>query len=221
MRVLLVEDDAMIGETVADSLRTDGIALDWARDGESADTALRTHDYDLLLLDLGLPRRDGLSVLEALRGRGQALPVLITTARDRVDQRIAGLDAGADDYLTKPYDLDELHARIRALVRRANRRLDPAWRWRDLVVDPVARVATRGGTAIALSGREWAVLGALIARPGITLSRSQLEEKLYGWSDEVASNAVEVYIHGLRRKLGADAIRNVRGVGYRVAGDDA
>ena len=185
-----------------------------------ADTALRTHDYDLVLLDLGLPRRDGLAVLQALRARRVAVPVLITTARDAVADRIAGLDAGADDYLVKPYDLDELQARIRALARRASGRIDSRWQHGDVVVDPVRREASRGGRAVELSGREWAVLSALLERPGATLSRARLEEKLYGWGEEIGSNAVEVYVHGLRRKLGADLIRTLRGVGYRVAAGD-
>lgn len=210
----------MIGEAVLAALTAEGETVDWARDGEAGDTALRAHDYDLVLLDLGLPRRDGLSVLKALRARRSATPVLITTARDAVADRVAGLDAGADDYLVKPYDLDELLARIRALVRRANGRLDNRWHQGPVAIDPARREASRDGQAVELSGREWAVLTALLERPGATLSRGQLEAKLYGWGEEIGSNAVEVYIHGLRRKLGSELIRTLRGVGYRVAPDD-
>jgi two-component system OmpR family response regulator len=216
MRLLLVEDDRMIGETVLDLLRAEGYAVDWVRDGELADTALRTQDYDLLLLDLGLPRRDGLDVLRALRARKQRLPVLIATARDAVRDRVAGLDAGADDYVLKPYELDELLARIRALLRRASGRAEPVYEHRGVSIHPATREVTVDGKPVVLSAREWAVLEPLLARPGMVLSRAQLEEKLYGWKDEISSNAVEVYIHGLRKKLGADLIRNVRGVGYMV-----
>ncbi len=221
MRLLVVEDDRMIGEAMVAALAADGDAVDWVRDGEAGDTALRTHDYDLVVLDLGLPRRDGLSLLRSLRGRGATVPVLGTTARDAVADRVAGLDAGADDYLVKPYDLDELQARIRALVRRAAGRAQWRWRHGEVTVDPVARLATRAGQPVELSGREWAVLAALLERPGAALTRARLEEKLYGWGDEIGSNAVEVYVHGLRRKLGTDLIRTLRGVGYRVAAGDA
>ncbi|MEO5732538.1 MAG: response regulator transcription factor [Rubrivivax sp.] len=216
MRLLLVEDDTMIGESVADALRAEHHAVDWARDGQQADTALRTAEYDLLLLDLGLPRMDGLAVLRALRARKQRLPVLIATARDSVQQRIEGLDAGADDYVLKPYDIDELLARIRALLRRAAGRGEPVYEHGNVRLNPTTRQASVDGLPVELSGREWAVLEPLLARPGVVLSRAQLEDKLYGWGESVQSNAVEVYIHGLRRKLGAELIRNVRGVGYRV-----
>ena len=222
MRLLVVEDDRMIGEAVVAALAAEGETVDWVRDGEAADTALISHAYDLVLLDLGLPRRDGLSVLRALRARRSRVPVLITTARDAVADRVAGLDAGADDYLVKPYDLDELLARTRALVRRASGRIDDRWQHGDVSIDPVHREASKAGQAVELSGREWAVLAALLERPGTALSRARLEEKLYGWGEEIGSNAIEVYIHGLRRKLGADLIRTLRGVGYRVAaGDEA
>lgn len=216
MRLLVVEDDTMIGESVVDALRAEHHAVDWVRDGNQADAALRTEDYDLVLLDLGLPKMDGLAVLRALRGRKQKLPVLIATARDAVQQRIEGLDAGADDYLLKPYDTDELLARIRALLRRAAGRAEPVYEHGGVSVNPATHEASVNGTPVQLSAREWAVLAPLLARPGLVLSRAQLEEKLYGWGDEIHSNAVEVYIHGLRRKLGPELIRNVRGVGYRV-----
>ena len=206
----------MIGEAVLDLLRAEHYAVDWVRDGERADTALRAQDYDLVLLDLGLPRRDGLDVLRALRARKSRVPVLIATARDSVTSRIAGLDAGADDYVLKPYDLDELLARIRALLRRAAGRAEPVYEHQGVSIDPATREVTVQGRSVVLSAREWAVLEPLLARPGLVLSRAQLEDKLYGWRDEISSNAVEVYIHGLRRKLGAGLIRNVRGVGYMV-----
>ena len=216
MRILLVEDDPMIGEVVLDALRAEHYATDWVKDGQMAETALSTTAYDLVLLDLGLPRQDGLSVLRALRARRQRMPVLIATARDAVADRVAGLDAGADDYIVKPYDLDELLARIRALLRRAAGRAEPVYEHQGVSINPVTREVTANGEPVVLSAREWAVLEPLLARPGMVLSRSQLEEKLYGWKDGISSNAVEVYIHGLRKKLGADVIRNVRGVGYMV-----
>ena len=216
MRLLLVEDDPMIGEAVQDLLRAEHYAVDWARDGDAADTALRTQTYDLVLLDLGLPRRDGLAVLRDLRSRKDRTPVLVATARDGVAQRIEGLDAGADDYVLKPYDLDELLARIRALVRRAAGRAEPVYEHKGVCINPATREVTVQGHSVLLSGREWAVLEPLLARPGMVLSRQQLEDKLYGWGDEVSSNAVEVYIHGLRKKLGADVLLNIRGVGYLV-----
>ncbi|WP_426105539.1 response regulator [Massilia sp. TSP1-1-2] len=217
MRLLLVEDDTMIGEVVLDLLRAEHYAVDWVKDGEMADTALRqSQSYDLVMLDLGLPRKDGLEVLRAMRARKDRTPVLIATARDAVEQRIAGLDAGADDYVLKPYDLDELLARLRALVRRASGRAEPVFEHNNITINPATREVQADGVAVTLSAREWAVLEALIARPGAVLSRAQLEEKLYSWRDEVSSNAVEVYIHGLRKKLGSELIQNVRGVGYMV-----
>ena len=216
MRLLLVEDDPMIGEAVADLLRAEHYAVDWARDGDEADTALRTQPSDLVLLDLGLPRRDGITVLRDMRARKNRTPVLVATARDAVAQRIEGLDAGADDYVLKPYDLDELLARIRALLRRAAGRAEPVYEHKGVCINPATREATVNGVPVVLSAREWAVLEPLIARPGMVLSRQQLEDKLYGWGDEVSSNAVEVYIHGLRKKLGPELVLNVRGVGYLV-----
>ncbi|WP_439519815.1 response regulator [Hydrogenophaga sp.] len=216
MRLLLVEDDTMIGEAVLDLLRAEHYAVDWVRDGEMATTAANSLDYDLILLDLGLPRRDGLEVLRDLRARKNRVPVLIATARDSVQQRVQGLDAGADDYILKPYDLDELLARIRALVRRAAGRAEPVYEHMGVSINTATREVSAHGQPVVLSAREWAVLEPLIARPGLVLSREQLEEKLYGWKDDVSSNAVEVYIHGVRKKLGAGLIVNVRGVGYMV-----
>ncbi|NYE24413.1 response regulator [Pigmentiphaga litoralis] len=216
MRILLVEDDIMIGETVLDVLRAEHYAVDWVKRAAQADTALRTEQYDLVLLDLGLPDRDGLSVLRDLRARQERLPVLIATARDAVEQRIAGLDAGADDYVVKPYDVDELLARIRALVRRSAGRAEPVYVHGDVSIHPATREVLVAGQPVTLTAREWAVLEPLLARPGMILSRAQLEEKLYSWKDDISSNAVEVYVHGLRKKLGNDLIQNVRGVGYLV-----
>jgi two-component system, OmpR family, response regulator QseB len=217
MRILLVEDDAMIGAAVQAGLKRDGLAVDWVRDGESADAALRTVEFDAAVLDLGLPRRDGLQVLRELRARRKITPVLILTARDAVSDKVQGLDAGADDYMVKPFDLAELSARLRALARRKAGRAEPRIEHGALVLDTATKQATLAGRDVPLSGREYALLHALLQHPGAILSRAQLEERLYGWGDSVESNAVEVHIHALRRKLGAEFIRNVRGVGYRVA----
>jgi two-component system, OmpR family, response regulator QseB len=206
----------MIGEAIRAGLKREGFAVDWVREAASAAHVLGTEPFELLLLDLGLPGTDGLTLLKSLRARSSALPVLIITARDAVSDRVAGLDAGADDYLIKPFDLDELAARIRALLRRRAGRSAGVLSHLDVVLDPAAHTVTQGGTEVALSPREFAVLELLLERPGTILSRAQLEERLYGWGEEVESNAVEVHIHGLRRKLGAQFILTVRGVGYRV-----
>ena len=216
MRLLLVEDDHMIGEAVLDLLRAASYAVDWVRDGLMADAALRAQDYDLVMLDLGLPRKDGLDVLRGLRARKLRTPVLVATARDAIVQRVAGLDAGADDYIIKPYDLDELLARIRALIRRSVGRAEPVYEHQNISINPGTREVLVDGQTVILSSREWAVLEPLLARPGMILSRAQLEEKLFSWKDEINSNAVEVYVHGLRKKLGAGLIQNVRGVGYLI-----
>jgi DNA-binding response OmpR family regulator len=216
MRLLFVEDDHMIGETVVDVLRAENYAVDWIKDGQTAQAVLRTQAYDLLLLDLALPGKDGLEVLRGLRAARLRIPVLIATARDSVEQRIAGLDAGADDYILKPYDLGELLARVRALLRRAAGRAEPVYEHLGVTLNPATREAAVNGQPVLLSSREWAVLEPLIARPGAVLSRAQLEEKIFGFDDSVASNAVEVYVHGLRKKLGANLIQNVRGLGYLV-----
>jgi DNA-binding response OmpR family regulator len=220
MRLLLVEDDPMIGESVLDLLRAEGYAVDWVKDGEMADIALDNHAYDLVLLDLGLPKRDGLAVLRRLRARKNRTPVLIATARDALEQRVQGLDMGADDYIVKPYEIDELLARIRALIRRASGRAEPVYEHLGVSIDPVTREVLVAGQAVSLVAREWAILEQLLARPGVVLSRKQLEDKLYSWKDEVSSNAVEVYIHGLRKKLGSPLIQNVRGVGYMIPRGD-
>lgn len=221
MRILLVEDDTMIGEGVRTALAGEGFAVDWVRDGVAADAALTGHAFDLVLLDLGLPRQEGLAVLAKLRERRDATPVLIISARDAVADRIKGLNAGADDYLVKPFDLDELVARIYALLRRQAGRANPLIRIGDIVIDPLAKSVSQAGSPVALSAREFALLTALADRPGAVLSIAQLQEKIYGWDDDVSSNTVEVYIHSLRKKLGATLIRNVRGVGYLISGEAA
>jgi DNA-binding response OmpR family regulator len=216
MRVLVVEDDRMIAQGLQTALQQDGYTVDWIADGEGAAAALHSSRFDLVLLDLGLPRRNGLEVLRGLRRRGDATPVIILTARDDIQDRIDGLDAGADDYIVKPFDLDEVAARMRSVLRRASGRADPCIRVGSLSLNPATRVVERDGTPVPLSAHEYAVLEALLQRPGAILSRAQLEDRLYGWSAQVESNAVEVYIHALRRKLGSEAIRTVRGVGYFV-----
>ena len=217
MRVLLVEDDAMIGRAVTDGLQADGHAVDWVRDGAAAELALLHGPYELAVLDLGLPRKDGLDVLKALRHARVDVPVLIITARDAVADRVAGLDHGADDYLVKPFDLDELLARARAVVRRRAGRASPEIVYGALTLDPVKRRVVFRGASLELSAREFAVLEALMREPGAVVSRAKLEDSVYGWGEEVGSNSVEVHLHHLRRKLDAKLIRNVRGVGYRVA----
>jgi two-component system response regulator QseB len=219
MRVLVVEDDRMIAKGLHTALKQDGYAVDGVSDGASAAAALRSSRFDLVLLDLGLPERDGLEVLRELRSRGDATPVIIVTARDDVQNRIEGLDAGADDYIIKPFDLDEVAARMRSVLRRAAGRGDPCIRHRGITLDPVSHLVERDGEPVVLSGHEFSVLEALMQRPGAVLSRAQLEDRLYGWSEGIESNAVEVYVHGLRRKLGNDAIRTLRGVGYFVPKD--
>ncbi|MBL8446457.1 MAG: response regulator [Zoogloeaceae bacterium] len=216
MRLLLAEDDPMIGASVQRGLRQEGYSVDWLRDGREIAPALATTIYDLLLLDLGLPGIGGLQALAQLRESGAQLPVLILTARDAVADRILGLDTGADDYLVKPFDLDELAARVRALLRRQTGRVDPVIRLGTLAFDPATRSASLAGQPVALSARELALLEALLEQPGKPLSRSQLEERIYGWGEEVESNAVEVHIHSLRRKLGTQTIKNLRGVGYFI-----
>ena len=216
MRLLLVEDDPMIGASIERSLRSTGHAVDWARDGVAAGEALRGEPYDVVVLDLGLPGRAGLDVLRDLRRRGDRTPVLVATARDAVADRVAGLDAGADDYLVKPFDLEELAARIRAVQRRSGGRASPRLEHAGLVLDPAAHEVSVDGEPVSLSAREFEILHALLEHPGRPLSRTRLEERLYGWGDEVESNAVEVHVHALRRKLGPRWIKTLRGVGYVV-----
>uniref|UniRef100_E6QUK7 Transcriptional regulatory protein QseB n=1 Tax=mine drainage metagenome TaxID=410659 RepID=E6QUK7_9ZZZZ len=216
MRLLLVEDDVMIGESLNEALTGENYAVDWVRDGRSAELALGNGVYDLLLLDLGLPKKQGLQVLSEYRQRGGMLPVLIITARDATADRVGGLDTGADDYLVKPFDLDELFARVRALLRRHAGRAHPVIMYGELTLNPASHEVFLGGKLLNLSAREFALLYALLDPPGQVLSLAELEEKLYGWDREIDSNTVEVYIHHLRKKLGTDFIRNVRGVGYKV-----
>jgi len=217
MRLLLVEDDTMIGESVLDLLRDEGYAVDWVKDGDVAISVLENQQYDLILLDLGLPKCDGLTVLKILRDRKNRTPVLVATARDGIAQRIEGLDTGADDYIVKPYDLGELLARIRALVRRSVGRAEPIYEYAGVSIDPATRELKVEGQPVMVSAREWAILELLLARPGIVLSRNQLEDRLYSWKDGVSSNAIEVHIHSLRKKIGAELIQNVRGVGYMIS----
>jgi DNA-binding response OmpR family regulator len=216
MRLLLVEDDPLLGDGIGAGLRQEGYAVDWVRDGEAAVQACTSDQFDLIVLDLGLPRLPGMDVLKRLRHDGNDTPVLILTAYDAVADRVQGLDAGADDYLVKPFDIDELAARLRALARRRNGRATLAIEHGDLVLDPAAHSLTCKGEAVELPAREFALLHLLLQHAGEALSRSRLEEALYGWDMEVESNTLEVYIHHLRKKLGADLIRTVRGVGYMV-----
>jgi len=216
VRILLVEDDAMLGEGVRRGLRQQGHAVDWVQDGQAAEMALAGEPYDVVLRDLGLPLKGGLEVLRGLRRHGQRVPVLILTAQDAISDRVAGLDAGADDYLVKPFDLDELSARVRALQRRSSGRAEPVIEHGPLTLNPATHEVFLTGAPVALSPREFSLLQALIEHPGRPISRARLEERLYGWNEQVESNAVEVHVHSLRRKLGAEWIKTLRGVGYMV-----
>ena len=219
MRLLLAEDDALLGDGLQAGLRQAGFQVDWVRDGVAAEHALAGGTYAALVLDLGLPRRSGEELLARLRAKGARLPVLILTARDGVGDRVRGLDAGADDYLVKPADLQELAARLRALVRRARGEASPRLRAGAVELDPATREVTLRGARVLLQPREFALLHELMLNAGRALSRQQLEERLYAWGEEIGSNAVEVHVHHLRRKLGPDVVRTVRGVGYLVARD--
>ncbi|HJW24950.1 MAG TPA: response regulator [Rhodocyclaceae bacterium] len=222
MRLLLVEDDRLLGDALEAGLSQAGFAVDWVTDGLAADHALagpQAGDYAAVVLDLGLPRRDGLTVLKGLRQRGSNLPVLVLTARDTVEDRIVGLDSGADDYVLKPFDLGELAARLRALIRRAEGKPSPVIEVAGVALDPAAHTVTVDGKPVDLAAKEFALLHALLLNAGRVLSRSQLEQHIYSWNDETGSNTIEVYIHHLRRKLGRDLIRNIRGVGYLVQKD--
>ncbi|MEZ5614186.1 MAG: response regulator transcription factor [Rhodocyclaceae bacterium] len=216
MKVLLVEDDRLLGDGIRAGLMQAGFAVDWTQDGRAAESALTAEAYDAVVLDLGLPRLSGMEVLARARAARNAVPVLILTARDTVPDRIAGLDAGADDYLVKPFDLGELQARLRALIRRAGHQAEPVLEHGALRLDPAARSVSWQGRPVDLSAREFAVLHALLLGAGRVLSKAQLEEKLYGWGEEIESNAVEVFVHHLRRKLAPELIRTVRGVGYMI-----
>jgi two-component system, OmpR family, response regulator QseB len=216
MRLLLVEDDSLLGDGIRVGLTQAGFAVDWVRDGMAAKLALEAETYELVVLDLGLPRLSGNDLLKWLRGVENAVPVLILTARDTVSDRVRGLDAGADDYLVKPFDLDELAARIRALLRRAGGRSAPLIERGELKLDPASHRVTLAGNAVELAPKEFAILLFMLENSGRALSREQLEQSLYGWGEEVESNAVEVHIHHLRKKLGGDLIRTLRGVGYMI-----
>ncbi len=216
MRILLIEDDEMIGKAVRQGLTQAGFAVDWVCDGRAAELSLANGVYDLAVLDLGLPKKDGMAILATLRATGNSMPVLIASARDLVSDRIAGLEAGADDYVLKPFDLDELIARVRALLRRHAGSGIPVLKCGALTLDPVKKKVMRDDQAVELSAMEFAVLEALMRRPGAVLSREKLEESVYGWGEEIGSNAIEVHLHHLRKKVGSESIKNVRGVGYRM-----
>ena len=216
MRILLVEDDTLLGDGVCVGLKQAGFTVDWVKDGKDALSAASAGWHDLVILDLGLPGISGLEVLSRLRKEGHDIPVLILTARDTVDERVAGLDAGADDYMTKPFDLDEVSARVRALLRRRSGRAEAIITHGDITLDPAAHVATLKGKEVNLSHREFSMLQLLLESSGRVLSRQHFEESLYGWDEEIESNAIEVHIHHLRKKLGSKLIRTVRGVGYTI-----
>ncbi|MEC4723183.1 response regulator [Noviherbaspirillum sp. CPCC 100848] len=216
MRIFLVEDDAMIGDSIRTALIRENYIVDWVRDGKMVETALSTEHFDVVLLDLGLPGKSGLEILRNLRMKKNSVPVIIVTARDAVDDRIRGLDAGADDYVIKPFDMNELGARIRSAMRRSSGRAEPDITIGGITLSPASREIWRDDEQIHLSGKEYAIVEALMLRPGNILSKAQLEERINGWGDEVESNALEVHIHSIRRKLGSEFIRNVRGVGYFI-----
>jgi two-component system response regulator QseB len=216
MRVLLVEDDELLGDGLRNGLIQYGYAVDWLKDGQSADQALKTETFDLVVLDLGLPKLSGISVLQNLRSRGLTMPVLILTARESVEDRVKGLDSGADDYLTKPFDLDELCARLRALQRRFSARAEPILQHENITLDPASHTVTLNNETINVSRREFALLHKLLENAGRVLSREHLTQSLYGWGEDVDSNALEVHIHNLRKKFGQTFIRTIRGIGYMI-----
>lgn len=216
MRLLVVEDDEVIGNGIQSGLTQSGYAVDWAKDGHAAELFLQSQDYDSVILDLGLPKKSGMEVLKGLRAQGRDTPVLILTARDSASDKVQGLDSGADDYIVKPFDLDELAARIRALTRRRSGRSESVIKHKHITVDPASFTVTRDGAAVDLSPKEFALLQMLLENVGRVMSRQRLEESLYSWKDEVESNAVEVHIHHLRKKLGSDLIRTIRGIGYVI-----
>lgn len=216
MRVLLVEDDAMIGEAISVALKDAAYAVDWVKDGTTANHVLEQGEHQTVLLDLGLPQRDGLEVLRQLRQAGNTVPVIVITARDGIVDRIKGLDFGADDYLVKPFDIDELLARLRAIIRRQGGQATPVLTNDKVSLDPATREACCGDAVTLLSAREFSLLHALLVRPGAILTRNDLEERIYGWNEEVESNAVDYLIYSVRKKLGADVIKNVRGAGWMV-----
>ncbi|AFT85708.1 response regulator [Paraburkholderia phenoliruptrix] len=221
MRILLVEDDPLLGDGIRAGLRQQGFQVDWVQDGEAAQRELRAQPYAAAVLDLGLPRMDGIDVLRSVRRVGVDFPILVLTARDAVPDRVRGLDMGADDYVVKPVDLEELGARLRALVRRAHGRPRERLEAHDVVLDPASRMVYRAGVPVTLSSREFDLLHVLMLNAGRVLSREQIEQHLYSWGQEVESNAVEVHVHRLRSKLGSDVIRTVRGIGYVLLGKPA
>ncbi len=216
MRLLIVEDDSLLGDGIRGGLTQNGYAVDWVEDGEAAETALLTNEYELIVLDLGLPKITGLDLLKKIRTSGNDIPVIILTAQDDVEDRVKGLDSGADDYLTKPFDLDELTARLRALLRRRGGRSTPVIEHGNVVLDPASHSVTKDGETIDISPREFTILQLLLENTNKVMSRSRLEEGLYAWNDEVESNTVEVHIHHIRKKMGAKLIRTIRGVGYII-----
>lgn len=216
MRFLLVEDDLMIGESLIKALHLGGYTVDWAKTGDDGRESLRQEDYELLLLDIGLPDMSGLDLLRWLRSKENNLPVILITARDGLDDRVKGLDSGADDYILKPFQFEELEARIRAALRRREGRAVPCLSVGDLSLDPATKTCKRGRISLTLSAKEYALLYALMEKPGTVLSRARLENKIYGWHDEIESNAIEYHIHQIRKKLGRDVIKNIRGVGYTI-----
>ena len=221
MRILLVEDDPLLGDGIRAGLRQQGFQVDWVQDGEAAQRELRAQPYAATVLDLGLPRMDGIDVLRSVRRVGVDFPILVLTARDAVPDRVRGLDMGADDYVVKPVDLQELGARLRALVRRSHGRPRERLEAHDVVLDPASRMVYRAGVPVTLSSREFDLLHVLMLNAGRVLSREQIEQHLYSWGQEVESNAVEVHVHRLRSKLGSDVIRTVRGIGYVLPGKPA
>ncbi len=216
MRLLLIEDDKLLANGIQTGLKQLNYAIDWVIDGESGEHALKIETYDALILDLSLPKKDGLEILKDLRSRSNNIPVIILTARDTITDKITGLDSGADDYLVKPFDLDELTARLRALIRRQSGRSNPLIVYENLQLDPAAQTLIKDGQAVILSARELAILQTLLENTGKILSRNSLEESLYGWNEMIESNAVEVHIHNLRKKLGKSLIKTVRGLGYII-----
>lgn len=216
MRILLAEDDALLGDGICTGLKQEGYTVDWVKDGQTADSVLKTETFDLVILDIGLPRLSGLEVLKSMRSRGDTLPVLLLTARDALSDRVKGLDCGADDYLTKPFDLEELCARSRALVRRSTGRATPIINHGDITLDPAAHTVVLGGENIVLPPREFMLLELLLENTGKAMSKERLEQSLYGWSKDIDSNTVEVHIHHLRKKLGSNIIRTIRGIGYMI-----
>lgn len=216
MRALLVEDDQLLGDGLRAGLDNKGYTVDWLKDGEDAENALLKESFDAVILDLGLPRRSGIDIIKTLRSKGISTPILVLTARDEIEQRVSALDSGADDYLTKPFDLNELAARLRALVRRTSGRAEPTINYGQLSLDPASHMVYRRGRQINVSPKEFALLHKLLENMGRVLSREQLAQTLYGWDNEIDSNAVEVHIHNLRKKLGIKIIRTIRGVGYMI-----